>query len=261
MLINSIRAEWTKLTSTKSFYWTSALIVVLSCGFSIIMGLAMKSAMESSKPEDLQDGGALLFSPVTAVQGFSGFGTMVIIIMATLFVTTEYRFKTMNASIMVTPKRPIIVVSKAVVYGVVAAVLAFITSVGCVVSFKAFAGEHGKEVAVFSHEANRTHMAAIVQTLLVVIFAIGVAFLVRQTAGAIAIMLLWTTVIEGLLMVIPKVGTRVKGYLPFANLDAWVRDTRASGAPWDETGSLLYFAAWALVLFVAGVVVFTKRDA
>ncbi|MBY0791425.1 ABC transporter permease [Corynebacterium pseudokroppenstedtii] len=259
MMVNSIRAEWTKLASTKSFAWTSILIVVLSWAFAALMGWGSKSALDSMDPEDMTDVPAI--SAVTAVQGFELFGVMVIIIMATLLVTTEYRFKTINETIMMTPKRPIIVVSKTIVYGLVAVVLSFFSTITSVLVFKWLAGDYGSAMKMFSGSSARVYVSTAVEALLVVVMAVGVAFIVRQTAGAIAIMLLWKLVLEDLITLIPKVGTHIKGYRPFANLNAWVGDGKLDGAPWGTTGGVIYFAVWALVLFAIGVAVFVKRDA
>ena len=259
MLVNSIRAEWTKLASTKSFAWTSILIVVLSWAFAALMGWGSKTALDSMNPDDMTNVPTL--DAVTAVQGFELFGVMVIIIMATLLVTTEYRFKTINETIMMTPKRPIIALSKTIVYGLVAVVLSFFSTITSVLLFKWLAGDYGSEMKVFSGSSARVYVSTAVEALLVVVMSVGVAFLVRQTAGAIAIMLLWKLVLEDLITLIPKVGKNIKGYRPFTNLSAWVSDAKLDGAPWGTTGSIIYFAVWALVLFAIGVAVFVKRDA
>ena len=259
MLVNSIRAEWTKLASTKSFAWTSILIVVLSWAFAALMGWGSKTALDSMNPDDMTNVPTL--DAVTAVQGFELFGVMVIIIMATLLVTTEYRFKTITETIMMTPKRPIIALSKTIVYGLVAVVLSFFSTITSVLLFKWLAGDYGSEMKVFSGSSARVYVSTAVEALLVVVMSVGVAFLVRQTAGAIAIMLLWKLVLEDLITLIPKVGTHIKGYRPFANLSAWVSDAKLDGAPWGSTGSVIYFAVWALVLFAIGVAVLVKRDA
>lgn len=259
MMVNSIRAEWTKLASTKSFAWTSILIIVLSWVFAALMGWGSKTALDSMNPDDMTNVPTL--DAVTAVQGFELFGVMVIIIMATLLVTTEYRFKTINETIMMTPKRPIIALSKTIVYGLVAVVLSFFSTITSVLLFKWLAGDYGSEMKVFSGSSARVYVSTAVEALLVVVMSVGVAFLVRQTAGAIAIMLLWKLVLEDLITLIPKVGTHIKGYRPFANLSAWVSDAKLDGAPWGSTGSVIYFAVWALVLFAIGVAVLVKRDA
>lgn len=259
MLVNSIRAEWTKLASTKSFAWTSILIVVLSWAFAALMGWGSKTALDSMNPDDMTNVPTL--DAVTAVQGFELFGVMVIIIMATLLVTTEYRFKIINETIMMTPKRPIVALSKTIGYGLVAVVLSFFSTITSVLLFKWLAGDYGSEMKVFSGSSARVYVSTAVEALLVVVMSVGVAFLVRQTAGAIAIMLLWKLVLEDLITLIPKVGTHIKGYRPFANLSAWVSDAKLDGAPWGSTGSVIYFTVWALVLFAIGVAVLVKRDA
>ena len=141
MMVNSIRAEWTKLASTKSFAWTSILIVVLSWAFAALMGWGSKTALDSMDPEDMTD--VPRIDAITAIQGFELFGVMVIIIMATLLVTTEYRFKTINETIMMTPKRPIIAIAKTIVYGLVAVVLSFFSTITSVLVFKWLAGDYG----------------------------------------------------------------------------------------------------------------------
>ena len=180
---------------------------------------------------------------ITAIQGFELFGVMVIIIMATLLVTTEYRFKTINETIMMTPKRPIIAIAKTIVYGLVAVVLSFFSTITSVLVFKWLAGDYGSGMEVFSGSSGRAYVTTAVEALLVVV------------------MLLWKLVLEDLITLIPKVGNHIKGYRPFANLSAWVSDGKLDGAPWGTTGGVIYFAVWALVLFVIGVVVFVKRDA
>ncbi|HJD69211.1 MAG TPA: ABC transporter permease, partial [Corynebacterium kroppenstedtii] len=237
----------------------SILIVVLSWAFAALMGWGSKTALDSMDPEDM--GEVSTFNAITPTQGFELFGVMVIIIMATLLVTTEYRFKTINETIMMTPKRPIIAISKTIVYGVVAVVLSFFSTIISVPIFKWLAGGYGSEMKVFSGSSGRVYVTSAVEALLVVVMAIGVAFLIRQTAGAIAIMLLWKLVLEDLITLIPKVGNHIKGYRPFANLSAWVSDAKLDGAPWGSTGSVIYFAVWALVLFAIGVAVLVKRDA
>ena len=44
-------------------------------------------------------------------------------------------------------------------------------------------------------------------------------------------------------------------------MDAAVSGTDIADAPWGHAGSLIYFIAWAVVIFVAGVIVLRKRDA
>ena len=49
------------------------------------------------------------------------------------------------------------------------------------------------------------------------IFAIAVGILIRQSAGAIAILILWPLLVENLLPLIPKVGDDLQKWTPFTN--------------------------------------------
>ena len=49
--------------------------------------------------------------------------------------------------------------------------------------------------------------------------------------------------------------------MPFTNADAFTGMRDLEDAPWGQTGSILYFGAWCVVLFVVGVVMLKKRDA
>lgn len=99
--------------------------------------------------------------------------------------------------------------------------------------------------------------AAVMLTL----FSQGIAWLLRQTAGVISIMLVWYTALEGLLALIPKIGHYVREFGPMSNLMAFVSRQDIQDAPWGYQGSGLYFLAWSLVIFILGVVVLNKRDA
>ena len=63
------------------------------------------------------------------------------------------------------------------------------------------------------------------------IIAVSVGTIVRQSAGAIAILLLWPLIIESLFTMIPTVGEKVGPWLPFAASDKIVAraDARISG--------------------------------
>ena len=74
-------------------------------------------------------------------------------------------------------------------------------------------------------------------------------------------MLIWYLVLESLLVIVPKVGPKIHGYMPFVNLNAFYAKTDVPDIAWGYNGSLLYFIAWAVGLFVIGVVLLNRRDA
>jgi energy-coupling factor transporter ATP-binding protein EcfA2 len=99
---------------------------------------------------------------------------------------------------------------------------------------------------------------------LTAVLGVGVAALLRHSAGAVAVLLLWPLLVEPILGNVPSIGSEVGPFLPFANAlrflkVQWLFPTYAM--PWGETGSLLYFIAVVAVLYVAAIVVVNRRDA
>lgn len=56
-------------------------------------------------------------------------------------------------------------------------------------------------------------------------------------------------------------GQDIVRYLPFENLSTFVNNVAVEGMPWTTNGSGAFFLAWALAIWVAGVVVLQRRDA
>lgn len=96
---------------------------------------------------------------------------------------------------------------------------------------------------------------------LMIIFAQGIALLLRQTAGAVTLVLMWYLALEGVIRMLPEWGNRIADYMPFENLNAFATNMDRLDVPWDAAGSGLYFAAWAVVIWGLGVLALQKRDA
>ncbi len=72
--------------------------------------------------------------------------------------------------------------------------------------------------------------------------AVGVGTLIRQSAGAISLLLLWPLVIESLATIIPKVGKYVGEFGPFNNVNYFLGNGGGFDFHWGPWGGLLYFA-------------------
>jgi hypothetical protein len=99
---------------------------------------------------------------------------------------------------------------------------------------------------------------------LAAVLGVAVGGLLRHTAGAVAVLLLWPLVVEPVLANLPNIGSEIGPYLPFANVSVFTRVQwlyPGYAMPWGEVGSLIYFAAVVAVAFVAAVFVVNRRDA
>lgn len=270
MLAHAINAEWIKIRTTKAVYWTSALIVVFSAAFAALMGwsnaFAYNSAVDNNEAELAATSLNGLDVP-NALLGLQLFGVMVILIQGTLLVTGEYGNNTAKSNALAVPKRWQLPVAKFVVYGIIAAVITVISALVSVLVMKLVAGTQItdgdllSEVSMSADGAWTSLARMVVYTLGAVAVAIGVGYLLRRTAGAMALVLLWVLVLEDAFSWFPKVDEWVPQYMPFKNIGNAVNLNDMANAPWGQTGSVIYFAVICLVIFIIGTVVLRRRDA
>lgn len=249
-------AEWTKIRSVRSTLWTLAVTVVLGIGLGAVA--TATTAARWSQESLLQ---RITFDPTrTSLTGLL-FAQLAVGILGVLVVSAEYGTGTIRATFSATPRRPLVLLAKTLVFGVVVLV------VGEVVSFVAFflgqsllAGK-APHVVLGDPGVARAVVGGGLYLLVLGFFALGIAALVRHTAGAISAFV-------GVLLVLPiisaalpsSIGNVMGRYLP-ANIGVVLLSVQRqanSFAPW--TG-LAVLAGYALVLLVAGGVLLVRRDA
>ncbi|MFG1906490.1 hypothetical protein [Kribbella sp. NPDC048928] len=251
-----ITVERIKLFSTRSPWWCMVLALALADGF-VTLGFIFA-------PDNITRD----FRPVDTISTYN-FGLMVMMVMAALAVTTEYRFGTIRTSFLSVPQRTPVLLAKtgvaAVLSGLIGLISAFVAlGLGNILVPDADLG--------LSTGADWRAIVGVAPVyLLSAVIAVAVGIMVRQSAGAIAIVICWPLLIEGIGRAIPKVGDFIGDWGPFSRVDWWLTGDQKpggnAGAPsahaavMGPTWSLVYFAAWAIGLLVIALVIAKKRDA
>ncbi len=251
--VHALSSEWTKLRTTRSFWWTTALFLFFSIGWA---------AMQGNFTAEAEPGFPTL-SASTIVLAVYTFGFTVLIIQAVMVVTTEYRYNLQSVTYLATPQRWIVALAKMLLYVVVAAALTFLAVLISYFVAKALAPASASELfdPFEDEQALRLMWVYPLSAALLMLLSQGVALLLRQTTGAVALMLIWFMGIEALVGLIPRVGSDIMPYLPMENFNAFINDMAVADASWGVAGSGLYFAAWAVGLWILGVVALERRDA
>nr|VDG64139.1 ABC-2 family transporter protein [Streptococcus thermophilus] len=252
-MLNTMLSEWTKLRTTASFWWTSGLALFFSVGWAVLMA-------SLDDPEMPAYGGA------TAIMGFNTFGLMTLLIQAIMVVTTEYRFKVNSTNYTLTPKRWQVALSKLIVYGGFAALFSLVTILLCFIVGDLIIAE---PIKWWDNPFTLRSMWVIpLTTFMAVMLVQGIGWIVRATAGAVAIYLGWQLVFEPSLAIIPRIGRTIQTYAPFMNLQFFQSNVNNPGPdPLDPAAALplwqsfLLFAVWVVVLYVIGLILLEKRDA
>ncbi|HEY7593411.1 MAG TPA: hypothetical protein VH969_09685 [Actinophytocola sp.] len=241
-----IAAERIKLTSTRSPWWCAAFGVVATIGVASI-------SMTAEDPTG--------FTGVTSTQLGYGLGMAVVMVMATLAVTTEYSVGMIRTTFLAVPNRTVSLLAKTVVVAVAAGLIGLVTAfgswaIGLVLMPDADLALHG------ATEWRQVAGVALV-FLVAAVFAVAVGVLVRHTAGAVAIVLTWALMIEQLLALIPGFEPVVT-WLPFQAAKQFLLAGQTpeglglTEQPWAAMG---YFAAVSTALLAVAIGVAKRRDA
>jgi len=247
-----LNAERIKLTSTKSPMWCSLIAVVVSVGFAAILGAAYKAAVSSG------DDAFGEFTMSLTQAGAGQFGAMLVMIMSALAVTTEYRFGVIRTTFQAIPNRTQVIGGKALLLAVIAAVLGLVIALA---SFLVAQAISGVSLSIADGDNARILFGIPIYYALLAVLAVGVGTLIRQSAGAISLLLLWPLVIESLATMIPKVGKYIGEFGPFNNMAHFLGTGANFDFRWGPWGSLLYFAAFVAIVFGAALFAVNKRDA
>ena len=106
----ALAAERIKLSTIRSPLWCAVAAAVLSLGFAVVQAYA---SFEGNP-----------LAPERAALGVAAFGVPVLMILAAMTVTGEYRTGTIRTTFLATANRTLVLCAKAAVAAVVAAVLA-----------------------------------------------------------------------------------------------------------------------------------------
>jgi ABC-2 type transport system permease protein len=244
-------AERIKLSTTRSPLWSVLGVAALSLGVAALQGWTAY--------------GYTPLPPGKAALGVAVFGVPVLMILASMTVTGEYRTGLIRTTFLATPNRTWVLIAKAIVAAAFSSVCAVVMVLASVLVARLFADSvAGAQLSLANSATWSVAGGFALYAALAAVLGVAVGALVRFAAGAVAVLLLWPLVAEPLLGNLPSTGVQLGPWLPFANmfrfLDVeWLFPTYA--IPWGETGSLLYFVALVVLVFVAAVVALNRRDA
>jgi ABC-2 type transport system permease protein len=280
-LRGSIAAEWTKLWSVRSTMWT-----LVGTGLAVV-GLCALSTATVGHTDIIED-------PTRRSLVGIFLGQLIFGVLGVLVMSAEYGTGTIRSTLAAVPRRPLVLTAKILVFGSVAVVIseifAFVAfgmgqailSAKHAVGSSALANEkahqfgialpHGIQAALSSGSASlgqpgvlRAVLGAGLYLAVLGLMALGIATIVRHTAGAISTFVAIVLVLPLIVQALPtSISNAVARYLP-ANIGFVMFSTH--GAP-DRVGPA--FSPWAgfglLVLYTVvilgiGCWVLVRRDA
>ncbi|MGY1617517.1 ABC transporter permease [Geodermatophilus sp. SYSU D00691] len=248
-----VRAEWTKLFTTR--VWIGLLVgaCVMAGGFAALFtGLA-------GVEQNGQPGLPAVDDPQYAELVFSvaANASVLLLILGIIGMTQEYRHRTATPTFLTTPKRGRVVAAKVLAYALVAVPFALLVLAVNVLVVLLYAGARGNAPALDADNLQTLTAAGLVLVVFTVI-GVGVGALLRNQVGAIVGSLVYLYVVEPIVSSIGAIQGAYK-WLPGGAVQAVTSDFQAPDLlePWQ--GGLLLLG-YGLVAAVLGTFLAVRRD-
>ena len=249
-MIRLVRAEFTKLTTTRLIYGLTAAMA----GFAVLTVVvnATIAGQQGAPPLSAYSLPVLVAAPVTLLSGAA-------LLLGILGMAGEFRHQTVTGTFLVTPKRGRVVAAKLIAYplagiALTLTILAFTAAVAT--GWLAAKGITPSLHEPVAHALGHVLLGAVLAAGLCGLVGVGVAALVRNQVAALVGVAVWALLVEGLLMSLLNAPSLAK-WLPSA---AAAARTNPGGAQLSRVAGSLLLAGYALALARAGTRLVVRRD-
>jgi ABC-2 type transport system permease protein len=261
--LSVIRSEWIKLRSLRSTWYSLLATVVIIVGLGTLFS-ALRAHRFNQDTGGLRSGGFVgrpdLDPTLISLRGVF-LAQLAIGVFGVLEITGEYSTGMIRSSLAAVPHRTPVLIAKALVFGITALIVSEIAALGGFLLGQLALRSTHFQASLSTPGAARAIVGAGLYLTAIGLLGVGLGFLIRNTAGAIATLV-------GVLLVLPLLAnalptpysTDVSKYLPLNAgtqiLTTINRDSTMLG-PWAGIGIT---ALYALAALIAGAAVLKRRD-
>jgi len=251
-----IRSEWTKIWSVRSTLWTLGVLILVTVGLSTLFNWGESSNLSQLSPKQRLQ----LDVTYTAMGGLI-LGQLAIAVLGSMVVTSEYGTGGIRSTFTAAPRRMRVMLSKAIVFGIVAFITGLIVAFGSYFLAMIFWSQHGLATNLGQPHVLRAVFGGALYVLASGMLGFAFGTLLRHTGAAIA-----TTI--GLLFVAPFLtqllpgtwGDKINTYF-IGNAGQHIMQVLhlpGEISPWI---GYLTMTIWWLVPLAFGAFLVQKRDA
>ena len=244
-MIRLVRAEFTKLATTRLIYGLTAVMAA----FAVLTVAANILDRQGAPPLAADSFPMLVGGPVTLLSGAA-------LLLGILGMAGEFRHQTVTQTFLVTPDRGWVVAAKLVAYPLAGITLALTILASTAAVATGWLAAKGITPSLFNARLGRVLLGAVLAAGLCGLLGVGVAALVRNQVAALVGVAVWVLLIEGLLLSLLNAPSLGK-WLPSAAAAAL---TNPGGAPLSRLAGTLLLAGYGLALALVGTRLVVRRD-
>ena len=251
-MIRTIRSEWIKLRTVRM----NLVLFILAVAFPVIVSVLVSSLV------DISD---LKVSDVAGlVTGSSVVTALLLGVVGAVSISAEFAHGTIRPTFAATPKRMRVLISKAIVTALFAAVAEALVVVFCFAVSSAIASSRGATLSLNGQpEARAALIGIVVFAVIVSLLGFGIGMVIRNTPAAVAVLILWPLVVENIILAILSVAGvhNPQKFLPYISGFGLGNPDAASSESLSRVAGGLYFGAVTAVVAFAGALITARRDA
>jgi ABC-type transport system involved in multi-copper enzyme maturation permease subunit len=252
-----MRSEWTKLKTLRSTWWSLAVMIVVSLGFTIAACAVYSAHFNTLSPADRtefqQDTIGLILQPGAQ------FAVLAVCVLGVLLMAGEYSTGMIRATMLAAPRRTSALLAKGAAFAALTFVVAELVAIPAFFIGSAITKAHAS-TSITDPTTIRAIAAFGLYMSLMGVIALSVGALLRHTAAGISVMLAMQFVIPGVLVLIPgSLGDHLSSALPSGGTVMMSSGHNASNT-YTPLQGLLILLGWAVVLGGAALLSIKKRD-
>lgn len=252
-----LHAEWTKIRSVRSTFWSLVSLVVAAVGLNT---LVVGAAIANWGSTDAATKARYTGDPTGFLAAALQFAEIPLVVLGVLVITSEYSTGMIRSSILAVPKRTPMFVAKAAVFGLVIFLVSEALAFASFLIAQRIIGNHVPE-SLGNPATLRAVFGVGLYLTVLGLFSFAVGAIVRHTAAAI-------TCVIGLVSIASSLGGLPHGSVG-KDIDAWVPTNaglmithahQEAGdllSPWQGFGVL---CLCTVALLAAGMYLLNRRD-
>ena len=251
-MIDTLRSEWIKLRTVRM----NLILFILAVAFPVIVSVLVASLADL---DDLQ-----ISDVVGLVTGSSVVTALLLGVVGAVSISAEFAYGTIRPTFAATPRRVRVLLSKAFVIALFAAVAEALVVLFCFVMSSAITSNRGANVSLSDEPQARAALIGIVVFAVIVsLLGLGLGMVIRNTPAAVAVLILWPLVVENIILAILSAAgvDNAERFLPYiSGFELGNPDTPSSDGLGRVAGGL-YFGAATVLVATVGIIITARRDA
>ena len=251
-MINTIRSEWIKLRTVRMNF----VLFILAVAFPVVVSVLVASLA------NIND---LKISDVAGlVTGSSVVTALLLGVVGAVSISAEFAHGTIRPTFAATPKRMRVLMSKAIVTALFAAVAETLVVVFCFAVSSAIVSSRGVTLSLSDQpEARAALIGIVVFAVIVSLLGFGIGMVIRNTPAAVAVLILWPLVVENIIMAILSAAGvhNPQKFLPYISGFGLGNPDGSSSESLSRVNGGLYFAGVTAAVAIAGALITARRDA